>query len=386
MFYGCTGLIVPPELPATELANNCYNRMFAYCTSLSEFPELPALTLPTNCYFEMFYGCSSLSSIKVDFIEWTKNTTSNWVYNVSSPGDFTKTIDLVEEYDISKIPIGWTTINKPINEQFEKENNLTLTANVAGSTVKLTSSGKPTVSGLQYRTSVTNPWQNYEINMVITLENVNDYVQFRNVANTLSKSKTSYVKFVMTGGIKASGNIQSMLKYSEFCNNYCYAYLFKGCTVLISTPILSATTLDDYCYYGMFEGCTTLISGPTLPVLELSTHCYTGMFKNCTSLITAPTLPATTLANYCYYSMFEGCTRLTIAPNLPATNLISYCYNRMFYGCTSLISINAGFIKWVSNSTNNWVDKVAASGTFTKSSNLKIKNGVSYIPNGWTIN
>ena len=35
MFYGCTALVKAPDLPATELAVNCYSGMFINCSKLS---------------------------------------------------------------------------------------------------------------------------------------------------------------------------------------------------------------------------------------------------------------------------------------------------------------------------------------------------------------
>ncbi len=60
MFQGCTSLTVAPELPATTLANQCYSGMFANCTALVEAPELPATIMKDNCYSYMFEGCTSL--------------------------------------------------------------------------------------------------------------------------------------------------------------------------------------------------------------------------------------------------------------------------------------------------------------------------------------
>ena len=62
MFYGCTSLTSAPELKATKLANYCYSCMFYGCTSLTSAPELKATTLADYCYFWMFYGCTSLTS------------------------------------------------------------------------------------------------------------------------------------------------------------------------------------------------------------------------------------------------------------------------------------------------------------------------------------
>ena len=62
LFNQCTVLTSAPELPATKLADNCYNRMFWDCTSLTSAPALPAKTLAYDCYFNMFSGCTNLTS------------------------------------------------------------------------------------------------------------------------------------------------------------------------------------------------------------------------------------------------------------------------------------------------------------------------------------
>ena len=62
MFYGCTSLTTAPELPATTLAEHCYQYMFNGCSSLTTAPELPVTTLADFCYQNMFYGCSSLTT------------------------------------------------------------------------------------------------------------------------------------------------------------------------------------------------------------------------------------------------------------------------------------------------------------------------------------
>ncbi|MCR5659717.1 MAG: hypothetical protein K6G25_10400 [Bacteroidales bacterium] len=62
MFSGCTALTTPPALPATSLANLCYREMFSGCTSLTAAPELSATSLAENCYQRMFYGCTALTT------------------------------------------------------------------------------------------------------------------------------------------------------------------------------------------------------------------------------------------------------------------------------------------------------------------------------------
>ena len=62
MFYGCTGLTHAPELPALALAPNCYREMFKGCTKLAIPPELPATALAIYCYHDMFGECTALTA------------------------------------------------------------------------------------------------------------------------------------------------------------------------------------------------------------------------------------------------------------------------------------------------------------------------------------
>ena len=171
----------------------------------------------------------------------------------------------------------------------------------------------------------------------------------------------------------------------------CYRGMFRNCFSLTTVPELPATTLKTYCYGVMFQGCSSLTTAPYLPATTLASSCYYGMFSNCTNLTTAPYLPATTLASSCYNSMFWVCTSLTTAPELPATTLASNCYNNMFYGCNKLnyikmlaTNISAG------NCLTGWVYNVASAGTFVKNSAMDLPTATqanSYvgIPEGWTV-
>lgn len=66
MFYGCTNLTTPPQLPPVDtMALSCYSSMFHGCTSLTKAPELPATQLAVRCYYNMFHGCTSLTKAPV---------------------------------------------------------------------------------------------------------------------------------------------------------------------------------------------------------------------------------------------------------------------------------------------------------------------------------
>ena len=305
------------------------------------------------------------------------------------------------------------------NNKFDWYTPLTFTAQEPNSTITLYGIGEPVIDGLQYRTDINSDWLTYTIGNTtgdtITLDNVGDYVQFQNTKEQLSiRPYNNFVKFVMTGKIAASGNIQSMLNYSHSCPARCYVGMFNGCTSLTEAPdlpattlaedcylemfsgcsslttapsILPATNLAETCYWCMFEDCTSLTVAPELPATTLAENCYVGMFSGCSSLTTAPELPATNLAHGCYSHMFNGCTSLTVAPKLPATNLADNCYGSMFGNCTNLNYVKVGFTDWnsIKSPTFGWLNNVSPTGTFVCPEDLPIERGYSYIPEGWTV-
>ena len=114
MFDGCTNLVNAPELPATTLARECYYAMFEDCTSLVTAPTLPATTLANSCYNNMFRGCTKLNYIKAMFV--TKpgtDYTYDWVRGVASSGIFVKNSEATWNFTGNDgIPGGWTVIKE----------------------------------------------------------------------------------------------------------------------------------------------------------------------------------------------------------------------------------------------------------------------------------
>ena len=128
MFIGCKSLTTAPELPATTLANGCYNGMFMSCESLTKSPVLPATTLAQECYMSMFSECRSLNEITMlatdisaeDCLRsWTLGTDKNYndVSGVAETGTFFKHPDMHglvvgnAQNSFSGIPEGWTVID-----------------------------------------------------------------------------------------------------------------------------------------------------------------------------------------------------------------------------------------------------------------------------------
>lgn len=205
--------------------------------------------------------------------------------------------------------------------------------------------------------------------------------------------------FKLTGTIKASGSIQSLVNDCAIVDENGniihsnlkagnFAGLFGGCTSLTSAPELPATTLNDYCYEYMFNNCPNLVNVPELPATTLAPYCYKLMFTHCTSLIETPELPAISASTAVYNAMFARCTSLKKASLINLNTGINSFFWPMvtlFADCENLNYIKVDFTSWDIYGTGNWVAGVSASGTFVCPSALPIQYGDSYIPEGWTV-
>ena len=335
------------------------------------------------------------------------------------------TTDLTS-FSYSKDQTNWTTWNND--------------GNGTNITVAMDSGDKLYLKGSGQRYHHTNEYSNTTISTTCNADiygNIMSLLYGDNFVN--SYTVYSYSFQGLFGGQTHITNIENLVLPATTLANYCYSYMFFGCTALTTVPVLPATTLAEWCYEFMFSGCTALTTAPVLPATTLANYCYSRMFSRCTALTTAPALPATTLAHFCYSYMFFECTSLTTAPALPATTLISLCYECMFWGCTALTTAPvlpattlaewcyggmfrdctslttapelpattladhcySGMFKGCSNLSsitmlatnisasgclNDWVNGVAASGTFTKAASMTtLPTGANGIPSGWTV-
>ena len=229
------------------------------------------------------------------------------------------------------------------------------------STVAMTQNGTPSASYnkvIQYKLNY-GQWQTWDLSAVTLHDGDKMYLKSDDTI-PMVESHNIYKYFAMTGSIAASGNIMSLLNFSD--------------------------TLQSYAFLRLFRNCTSLTTAPELPATTLSTECYRQMFQRCTSLTQAPALPATTLETYCYDSMFNSCTSLTTAPELPATTLATGCYKQMFSGCSNLNYVKALFTDISTEGClNSWLNGVSETGTFVKNSAATWDNTAAEIPSGWTV-
>lgn len=335
MFIGCSGLTKMPELANTQLDQWCYARMFQDCVNLTQTTTLPAQQLKYNCYRQMFKGCSNLASINVGFYNWSQDleATTDWLADVSATGLITISTNLNKLIDASHIPQGWSY-------QYNDQNPLTLTSTSTTCTIFIRKTGQINDIDIEYKLDSQQTWQKLKWwagsdSHSIALQ-AGQSVKFRNLTQTLSTSQTNYVHFMITGTAQASGNVMSMLNYSQQCTPFCFFGLFVSQPGLVKAPQLPCMHLAQSCYQRMFQG-TNITTMPQLPALELAAQCYTYMFYKCKSLTNVKPLPAPIVQYRSYLQMFSQ-SAITDAPQIKASAFGVQACSRMFYRCKSLVN------------------------------------------------
>ena len=242
VFEGCTSLTKAPALPATKLANNCYQHMFYGCTSLTEAPELPATTISPYCYDNMFYGCTSLTKAP----ELPATTISSYCY--------------------SSMFYGCTSLTKAPELPATTISSYCYNSMFSGCTSLVNAPVLPATTLAQ-----------------------NCYSSMFNGCNSL-------VKAPALPATKLANNCYQHMFYG--CTSLteapalpattlgvkCYDNMFRGCTSLTEAPALPATKLTTFCYRTMFGDCRSLTTAPALPATTLADYCYQYMFYGCSSL------------------------------------------------------------------------------------------------------
>lgn len=161
-----------------------------------------------------------------------------------------------------------------------------------GNQIGIVDSDRPSISISTDKQTWTTVTPNAAPTYFITL-NAGEKVYIKGSNNAYyNDSWSTQGYFTSTGQFNVSGNIMSLLYEDNFQNqttllsSYTFANLFYNVDKLISAEhlVLPATTLSDWCYAYMFNGCSSLTTAPELPATTLSDWCYYFMFSNCSSL------------------------------------------------------------------------------------------------------
>ena len=254
LFYNCTNIIRVSSnfLPATTLANNCYNSMFSGCSSLTTAPALPATTLADRCYNEMFYRCSNLTTAPA----LPATTLEYYCYSYM----FQNCTSLV---NAPALPA--TTLSFMCYEGM-----------FGGCTGLTTAPALPatTLANYCYR------------NMFNGCSNLTTAPALP--ATTLAES----CYYNMFNGCTSLTTAPALS--ATTLAPYCYSSMFNGCSSLTTAPALPATTLTNYCYQYMFYGCSKLNYIKMLATDISASNCLTNWVSGVASTGTFVKNPAMT--------------------------------------------------------------------------------------------
>lgn len=269
MFMDCNELINPPKiLPATTLADSCYQSMFYSCHKLRFAPELPAKTLVNGCYTFMFADCTELRYVKALFTtNITKDTayTVNWMSGVNtSTGVFVKAVDAKWSLSgISGIPTNWDYAYNYSNNEMEIVNTVYDTGQyTCGSLVADSESlGEPNIVLLVNNINGTLPTNSFT-NAIETIV-ISPYIRAINeqafVPKTLIGDKAMHLTLVdMRDAGKNAGDGESYLTTlgnRAFAGNNVLKRVFlpRGITTKGNDIFYGCTQLAEIWYDGTIE-------------------------------------------------------------------------------------------------------------------------------------
>lgn len=356
-FQSCVKLNQPIRIYVSienySLAGFSFANLFKDCKSLAISPVVDYGTSWSNVnkvngwnaqYFSMFSGCTSLTEIDDSIINININDT--YLRNISFASMFS----------------GCTSLRKTPKIRINGIYGASL------DTRKLDLVFSSMFSGC---TSLND------------LTNLNDYL---NVTN-------------FPYGSKKTSNTANM-SFNRFKN------MFYGCSSLTSLPVfvsdgtLNNTTVRDYAnstgneFEGMFKNCTSLTGNITIQMSIDQDFSHSGgnyfqyMFQGCSG-ITGVTINCNAGNYMAWGSAFNG-TGLTSATLNLTGELAEHELDNMFYsvGTLSYVKLMCTGANFGTGYTNNWLQGVAASGTFVMNGDATYDTstrGASTVPEGWTI-
>ena len=161
--------------------------------------------------------------------------------------------------------------------------------------------------------------------------------------------------------VECNGNLWNILDYNTVKQDKipthasrCFYHMFDSCEALVKVPALGTKyprpvsndhtfEAPQYCYAYMFYGCSNILEPAELVSHKMRDYCYLAMYQNCVKLIRSadlsfPQVGAFPDAEYCYSNMFYGCSNLEEVKSLGKESGISTFY-RTFSHCNSIRTI-----------------------------------------------
>ena len=249
---------------------------------------------------------------------------------------------------------------------------------------------------------------NYSDKVYLWSDDLNVDCTISNKANKITFIKsTSYNidcnSSIKTSYIKLSGTLTGLIDVSKKYNKTTYkpllGYLFgyNSNNFPIDAGELDIDTVTNYAVQANVDSImpalfisNTMKALPHFTARSIPSNGYSYMFANCGGdgfKSNSIDLPAMHLGSNCYNSMFRNIGTLTkISYMAQPETCGNNCYQNMFNGCNNLTEVLC-LLKVADNTqyTNNWLNNVANTGTFTKRYEAQWSTGSSGIPAGWTV-
>ena len=189
-------------------------------------------------------------------------------------------------------------------------------------------------------------------------------IYFRGSNNTyiMGSNGSQANAWKITGSnVECNGNLWNILDYNTVKQDkipghasHCFYHMFDSCEALVKVPALGTKyprpvsnnhtfEAPEYCYAYMFYGCSNILEPAELVSHKMRDYCYLAMYQNCVKLtksadLSFPEVGTLPDAEYCYSNMFYGCSSLEEVKNLGKKAGISVFY-RTFSHCNSIRTI-----------------------------------------------
>lgn len=165
-------------------------------------------------------------------------------------------------------------------------------------------------------------------------------IYFRGINNTyiMGSNGSRDNAWKITGSnVECNGNLWNILDYNTVKQDniptharHCFYHMFDSCEALVKVPALG-TKYSDY---------TKIFRAPQ--------YCYAYMFYGCSNILEPAELVSRTADSYCYLATYQNCIKLTKGVDFSSCFSASnaeYCYSNMFYGCSNLEEVKSFGIK-----------------------------------------
>ena len=156
-------------------------------------------------------------------------------------------------------------------------------------------------------------------------------IYFRGSNNTyiMGSNGSKANAWKITGSnVECNGNLWNILDYNTVKKDnipthasYCFYHMFDSCEALVKVPALGTKYTDNtkifrapqYCYAYMFYGCSNILEPAELVSRVADSYCYLATYQNCIKLtkgVDFSSCVTATFAEYCFSNMFYGCSNL----------------------------------------------------------------------------